>query len=68
MNAEQLYAGMKRSIEAFGLSWHEKDKIEVTATDGGITFVYGGMSMSYTTGKYPPRVGNPPIPENPTPL
>lgn len=40
-NAEDLYDAIKRALNAFGLSWNDKDKLEIEVKGNQIRFHYG---------------------------
>lgn len=47
MNMAELYQEMKDALDYLGLSFHEKDKVEVTLDGDYIVFTYNGRLVSF---------------------
>lgn len=46
MNADELYEQMKEALNMFGLSFYQKDSMQVEFKDGQVIFTYGNKSIS----------------------
>jgi hypothetical protein len=46
MDMQTLYEEMKRALDHFGLTFHDKSEVEVSAKKDSITFTYGKQSIT----------------------
>lgn len=49
MNAEELYEELKEALRYFGLSFHQKDQVKVSARTDKIIFEHAGREIILRT-------------------